>query len=142
VVLDTSVVAGWVLADEPWHEASLGLARDIATGALEAQVAPNLRFELNSVLVKAARRGRVTWPGLAEHLAAVDRFGLVVSCLPIADADLVATCRAYGISWADAHHALLAAGQGLPLITADQRLVSALRTSPVWVESILDRPMV
>jgi len=35
---------------------------------------------------------------------------------------------------------LVAVRQGLPL-TADQRLVAALARAPVWVESILDRPL-
>lgn len=140
VVLDTSVVLGWLHEGEPWHAQATGLMRDVAAGALEAWVAPTFRSELANGLVRDVGRGRIDWPGVEVRLARVDMFRLLVHCQPIERTELLAICRTYGIRWPDAHQVLVAVRQGLPLVTADQRLVAALARAPVWVESILDRP--
>jgi len=141
VVLDTSVVLGWLHQQEPWHAQAMGLMQDVAAGTLEAWVAPTFRFELTNSLVRDVGRGRLDWQGVDVRLARVDMFRLPVDCQPVERTDLLAICRAYGLRWPDAHHVLVAVRHGLPLITADQRLVATLRGKPVWVESILDRPL-
>lgn len=141
VVLDTSVVLGWLHEHEPWHSQATGLMEDVAAGALEAWVAPTFRFELTNSLVRDVGRGRIDWRGVDVRLERVDMFRLPVHCQPVERAELLAICRTYGIRWPDAHQVLVAAGQGLPLVTADQRLVTALERAPVWVVSILDRPL-
>lgn len=140
VVLDTSIVLGWLHEQEPWHDQATGLMKDAAAGTLEAWVAPTFRFELANSLVRDVRRGRIDWRGVEERLARVDQFRLPVHCQPIERTELLAICRTYGVRWADAHQVAVAEQHGLPLITADRRLVAALERAPVWVESILDRP--
>jgi len=140
VVLDASVQMGWLVADEPWHAAALAVATEIASGRLEALVAPNLRFEVCNALVKAARRRRLSWEAVDRHLQQLDLLALEVAPMAFDARDIVNVCRAYGLGWGDAHHALLAKRLGRPLLTADEKLVRALRDSDVWVESILDRP--
>ena len=139
VVIDASTVVGWLMPDEPWHSAALAVSTDIASGRLEAIVAPNLRFEVCNAIVKAARRGRIAWDGIDARFAELDRYGFVTS-EPFDGPDVVDVCRRYGLGWGDAHHALLARRLGVPLITADARLVRALQGTDIWVESIMDRP--
>lgn len=115
--------------------------RDLAAGALEAWVAPTFRFELTNSPVRDAGRGRIDWQGVEVRLARVDLFRLPVHCQPMARTELLTICRSHGIRWSDAHQVLVAVRQGLPFITADQRLIAALARAPVWVESILDRPL-
>jgi predicted nucleic acid-binding protein len=103
-------------------------------------VAPTFAFELRSTLVRAAQRRRITWDGATRAIATLDAMELSVASVPLKDADLVAVCRRYRISWADAYPVLVAMRLAIPLVTADERLVRALRDTDVWVESILDRP--
>jgi predicted nucleic acid-binding protein len=140
-VLDASVLIGLVLQDEPWHAHSRALASDLAEGTLSGIVGSTFPYEVRNVLVKAARRGRISWSDVAASIATIDHLALAVSETRLADTDLLATCRRYGLAWGDAQLVLLAAQQRVPLITADLRLVAALRDAPVWVESIADRPL-
>ncbi|MFN8619118.1 MAG: type II toxin-antitoxin system VapC family toxin [Chloroflexota bacterium] len=139
VVLDASVQMGWLVPDEPWHAAALAIASEIATGNLDAAAAPNLRFEVCNALVKAARRGRLGWDEVDRLLLELDELALEVAPAPH-PRDVLAVCREYRLGWGDAHHALLARRLGRPLLTADRRLVDALRGSDIWVEWILDWP--
>jgi predicted nucleic acid-binding protein len=139
-VLDASVQVGWLIGDEPWHEAALAIGRQIASGRLDVVVAPDHRFEVCNALVKAVRRRRLSWEEAEAHLVQLDRFALPVATNVLDPAEVMRTCRGYGLGWGDAHHALLARRLELPLLTADQRLVRALHGSDIWVESILDRP--
>lgn len=141
MILDTSVIVAWLLADEPSHLAALAIRQDIIDRALEPVLAMSTRFEIRNAMVRAARRVRVSWERALASIAAVDDLELRVSRHRPADPALLAICRAYGVGWGDAIQVSLAQRLGAPLITADQRLVSALRDSPVWVESILDRPI-
>jgi len=140
VVLDASVQVGWILPDEPWHTAALAVAHRIADGRLDAVVVPNSRFEICNALIKAARRGRIGWLRVAGHLAQLDDLSIRIDTEPFEIEALLAACRDHRLSWRDAHHALLARRLARPLLTADERLVRALRDSDIWVESILDRP--
>jgi predicted nucleic acid-binding protein len=139
VVLDASVQMGWLVPDEPWHEAALAVASEIATGSLDAAVAPNLRFEVCNALVKAARRGRLGWAEVDRLLQELDELALEVAPAPHPQ-EVLAVCREYGLGWGDAHHALLARRLGRPLLTADRKLVDALDGSDIWVAWILDWP--
>lgn len=139
-LLDTSMVAGAVLPDEPWHAQAVATLRSVAEGQIEGVVAPTFAFELRSTLVRAAQRRRITWEGAAQAIATLDAMELLTATVPLEDADLLEVCRRYGISWADANPVLVAIRMAIPLVTADTRLVRALQGSDVWVESILDRP--
>ena len=141
VVLDTSVIVAWLLADEPAHRAALALQKDVIERSLEPVLATSTPFEIRSAMVRAARRVRVSWEVAQAMIAAVDEMELPVSRLRPTDSALLSICRRYGVGWGDAIQAALAHRLGAPLITADERLVRALQRSPVWVESIMDRPL-
>jgi predicted nucleic acid-binding protein len=139
-LLDTSMVAGAVLRDEPWHRQAVAMLRSVAEGEIDGLVAPTFAFELRSTLVRAAQRGRITWDGATRAIATLESMELRVTTVPLDDDDLLGACERYGLSWADAYPALTALRLKIPLVTADARLIRALRDSDVWVESILDRP--
>lgn len=139
-VLDASVQVGWLLPDEPWHSACLGIADLVADGRLKAMAAPNSRFEVCDALVKAARRGRIGWHQIGERLEVLDALAVRVDPEPISIEAVLKICRDHLVGWGDAHHALVAKRSGRPLLTADQRLVRALQGSGIWIESILERP--
>lgn len=140
-MLDSSVVVAWIVGDEPWTLRALEMASDIAAGAVEAIVAPNLHFEVRGALVRSARRGRVSWGDVLPRLASLDAMSLVNARINMPDSDLLRLCRDYRLGWGDAQHALVAERLRLPLVTADDRLVRALAGSGIWVESIASRPL-
>ena len=140
VVLDSGVLVGLVLADEPWHVRAHEVLRDVAAGLLVPMVAPNVRFDVRNALVRAARRGRIAWERVIPGLTAIDALRLPVGRIAYLDQDLVELCRSLGLAWGDAHPVLLAQRYGAALVTADRRLVRTLERVPIWVESIADRP--
>ena len=140
VVLDTSVIVAWLLADEPAHRAALSVQGDIIDGSLVPVLATSTRFETRSATVRAARRLRVSWEVAQAFIEAVDLMALPVSRYRPADPTLLAICRRHGVGWGDAMQVALADLLAAPLITADDRLVRTLQGSAVWVESIMDRP--
>lgn len=141
VALDSSVVLAWVLPDEPWHAQANAISADITAGLLDPVGASNLRFEVRHGLVRAVRRGRMDWDAVRAALVAIDAVSVGSPDIAYQDKDLLRLCRSHGIGWGDAHHAHLAARLEVPLLTADTRLVNAMRGSHVWVESIADRPV-
>ena len=141
IVLDSSVLISIGLQDEAWHGRAVALMRDVGRGALHALAAPNLRFEVRSGFVRAARRGRIDWQRVGPLIAEIDALELPVPRVTYQDRELMDLCRLFGVTWADAHHVRLALHSGAPLVTADLRLVRILRDTQVWVESIADRPM-
>lgn len=141
MVLDSSVVVAWILGDEAWTDRALEMAADTALGVIEPVVAPNLHFEVRGALVRAARRGRIDWDAILPRLASLDGMSLGRADVDFADGELLRLCRAYQLSWGDAHHVLVAERLSLPLVTADDRLIRALAGSAIWIESISSRPL-
>lgn len=140
VALDSSVTLAWLLRDEGLQEHALAFKADFEAGRLMPIGAAPLRFELRNGLVKGARQGRIPWDAIPHGLVAFDRWRIPIEP-PAADERLLWLCREYGLGWADAHWADAAHRLGVPLITADQRLVRALRGTPIWVEWLGDRPL-
>ncbi len=120
---------------------AIAVAHDIAADRLGAAVAPNFGFEVRHGLIRAVRRGRLDWPAFLPRVQAIDALELPMRITTLHDAELMSLCREYGISWGDAHHALLASSLARPLLTADRRLITSLGDSGIWVEFIGDRPL-
>ncbi len=141
IVLDTSVALGWSLADEPWHERCLAIARDIAADRLVAVASPTFGFEVRFGLVRAARRGRLEWTAVLPRVNEIEQLVVARPTIRLGDRDLIGLCRDLNLSWTDAHHVLLARKLGRPLVTGDRRLVDAVAGSDIWVEYLGDRPL-
>ncbi len=141
VVVDTSVIVGLVLRDEPWHLQSVGFLRDAARHGFTLAVAPTLRHELRHGLVRAARRGRIDWDEIPRALRAIDALDLATPEAPYPDGALLGLCRAHALGWGDAHVTHLAMVTSSVLVTADDRLIRSLHGVDVWVERIGDRSL-
>lgn len=140
VVLDSSVVLAWALQDEGLRLHALGVQADLRAGRLVPIGAAPMPFELRNGLVKGARRERIAWEAIDAEIAAFERLGVPILAPPT-DRHLLELCRRWGLGWADAHWADLALRYGMPLVTADRRLVRALDGTPIWVEWLGDRPL-
>ena len=134
-LIDSSVLAAWILPDEEAHDAATRLMVSIANGEIEPVFAALLRFELRNGLVRAARRGRIGWDDLPALLDIVD--ALEASTVPLSASDdpILALAQAHQLGWGDAHWVEIASRLDLPLITADLKLV---RSVPDLVAIVVD----
>ena len=121
IVIDSSIVLAWCLADEehPVAERAMGLA--VEHGA----VVPGIwRYELWNALIVNERRGRLTAEDARQFLGdlaemRIERDGDHDEAL------LLALARQWGLSAYDAAYLEVAARRGLAIASLDHRLVDA-----------------
>jgi predicted nucleic acid-binding protein len=139
-VVDTSVVLAWLLADEPCHEQALAFRRILEEGAIDPVFAAPFPFEVRNGLVRAARQSRCRWERVPIEIGLLALYRPRTAPAPPDDV-LLGLCRSFGLGWADAHWVHLAARTGLPLVTADKRVVQTVPFDVAWVEWLGDRPL-
>ena len=128
-VLDASVALALTL-EEPGAAAAARLIASQAVGRARL-VAPSLfDVECASGFVKAVRRGRLEAETCATALISTLQLPVERLQSPASVFDGLGLALEYGISADDAVYVALASEEGLPLVTADARLVGALAGSP------------
>lgn len=127
-IIDASVAAKWLLpaAGEPLAEEALELLREYVAGGLRMSVPDLFWAELGNILWKAVRTGR-----LSEHTAATGlqltmtrKFHTLSSLLLLEDA--LAVANAFNRTIYDSLYVAAAVRLNCSLITADERLATAL----------------
>lgn len=116
LVVDASVVAGWILPDESGADPAALLAAE------DRLVAPWLFWaEVRNVLVMAERRERLPAGAVEEGVAAVEGLGIALDTTPAGPAviDLV---RRHRLTVCDALHLELALRASARLATLDPAL--------------------
>jgi predicted nucleic acid-binding protein len=137
VVLDASVVLAAAL-EEPAGTRAAELLGRLAADEHQLLVPALFDVECASGLVKAVRRGRLDHGSAMAVFADVLRIPAErVSIMRLHGEALVLALH-YGISAHDAEYVVLAGAHEGVLITADARLVRALRDSPYDVRSLED----
>jgi len=126
IVVDSSVLGAWMMADEPAHGAAIRLMDRIGDGELEPVLAGHVRFEVRHALVRAARRGRIDWADVPHWFKALDALEAVIASLTDDDAPVLALARQHQLTWSDAHWVETAIRYDLPLVTADLRLIRSV----------------
>lgn len=123
-IVDASLALSVVLDEAEGTEATSG--RLLSRAGPRRVVAPHFHLECANGLVQAFRRGRI---GLDDAFEAL----LLLMDLPFeqrqpaaAEVDALRLAYEHGISAYDAGYLALSAELGLPLVTADARLVRAL----------------
>lgn len=124
LVVDSSVVLSWLLADEASATTDL-LAEDVHR--IGAFAPAHLRLEVANVLVMAERRGRITSAAIQANLTDFD--ALAIRFEPGMDAAttraLVQLARAERLTAYDAAYLELALRLGAELLTLDRDLIAA-----------------
>lgn len=123
-VLDTSVTMSWCFEDEatPYTEAALD--RLLGATAVVPAIWP---LEVANVLLSAGRRGRLTEAQSARFVELLGALPIVME-QPSVDrifGSVLPLGRQHGLSAYDAAYLELAARQGLPLATRDERIITA-----------------
>jgi len=134
-VIDSSVLGAWLIDDEQAHEAAKRFMDLVGAGAIEPILAEHCRFEVRHALVRAARRGRITWDDLPEWFEAIDALEATVASLSETDRPVLVLAQRYQLTWSDAHWVEISARLDVPLVTADLRLI---RSVPDEVAVLVD----
>lgn len=122
VVIDVSVSAAWLLADEQSEYANAVL--ELAGLSIDP-VAPSLwHYEMRNVLLTAFRRGRIKSSELLDALQYLDE--LAFQCFdPLSFEALTQLAMEYNLTVYDAAYLDLARQRRVPLATLDQSLIRA-----------------
>lgn len=127
VVLDASVVLGWILPDEAAQFPVLDRDSKLHVPAVFA-------YELAHTLQKAYRNKRITLAAVQDGLALVESLPLVLHPPEPGGARAVWLFAAsYGVNAYDAAYLGLALELSLPLATTDAQLANAARAAGVTV---------
>lgn len=123
-VVDASIAGAWLLPDEENEFTAQVMSRMADEDALAPDL---LQHEIRSILLSAARRGRID-----DDLVytALSRFrGLPLRLISRSDdAEVVRVARRYQLSAYDAAYLALALLENAPMATLDRKLASAARS--------------
>jgi predicted nucleic acid-binding protein len=138
-VLDASVAAKWFLEPEPYTQQAKSLYRAHRAGRVSFLAPVFFWFEIANVLWKAVRRRRISRNDAEVSLADLAATISIptVSSVILRD-DALTIALEYNCAVYDAGYLALAMNSGLPLITADERLVRSLaaRFTVQWIGAL------
>ncbi len=137
IIIDSSVVLKWYLADEEYSQKALELLNRFVTGQLNLLAPSLLEYEVANALIIAKRRGRVDWKDIFTALDGFVNLEINLKQLSAFYPKVLNYCMAYNVSAYDASYLALAEDEGTSLITADKRLYNSLRKIK-WVKWLGD----
>jgi predicted nucleic acid-binding protein len=130
LILDNSVVCGWLLANQatPYSDA-------IATRLLDDRAAAPalLRLEYTNVLRTACKRGRINVQQAQDALAELAAIPIDIDVDPPNAGQVLALALRYDLSSYDAAYLDLALRRQWPIATQDEALAEAARIAGVGV---------
>jgi predicted nucleic acid-binding protein len=136
IVVDASVVLAALLPEEPQQ----AIARHLLVAHVDRQVEligpALLPHEVTNGMLVSARRGRIPRPVALEMLAELGR--LDITYLRVGEASAFETADRYCLSAYDASYVALAAHEEVMMVTADARLLRAVRPHLPWVISLAE----
>ncbi|HUG48126.1 MAG TPA: type II toxin-antitoxin system VapC family toxin [Candidatus Limnocylindria bacterium] len=122
VVLDTSVVLKWFLADEQDRTPAIALRDAITSGEVQPLVPSHLALEVAAGLQAAVRRGRLDQNDVQAAIDAVTRFEIPALDVTSALGRVAAIAAQLGVSVYDAAFVATSEIVRAPLVTADEVL--------------------
>jgi predicted nucleic acid-binding protein len=139
-IVDASVAAKWLLPGpaEPFQQQAVRLLEHWTNGEDRLVVPDFFWIEISNVLWKAIKLGRCTRETAEAALASLRRYDIpVLPALPLVESALEKAI-AHGRTVYDSIYLALAVSVGGQVVTADEKLVNALRgQAPViWLGAI------
>lgn len=138
VVVDASIALKWYLADEDHGQKALVLLTDYVSNKLDIFAPSLLEYEVVNGLLIAQKRGRIKEEKL---LMAIDGFlnlDIKLTGLSTFYHRTLYYCKKYNCSVYDSSYLATADGTKSVLVTADEKLYSAVRNDIRWVKWIGD----
>jgi predicted nucleic acid-binding protein len=135
-VLDASVILKWYLRDETYGQKALDLLHKFITRELNVLSPSLLEYEVVNGLIIAQKRGRIKEEKILTAIEGFFDLQIDLKDLSHFYHRLLYYCRIYHRSLYDASYLALAETEGLPLITADESLLNAVKKDLKWVKWI------
>lgn len=128
LVVDASVSAAWLLADEatPYTESALQ-----ATAEREVWVPALWLLEMGNLLLSAQRRKRIDAAKRRELVVAASALHVRIDREPVAMPDLDDLAASHGLSAYDAAYLELALRRSAPMATLDAAMRKAMKAAGV-----------
>jgi predicted nucleic acid-binding protein len=134
-ILDASVAVKWCLRDEDHTDTAIQVRTDYQHGAIDLIAPAHLPYEVSSAVRRAFSMRRITQTHASNLIRLVTEWGI-----PLVEPDFVEAFEVsatLSCSYYDAFYVSLAQASGLPLLTADRKLVNAIGQRfqrLVWIE--------
>ena len=128
LVVDASVAAKWFLpaAHEPYSAEATHLLDEFTSGEVHL-MAPDLLWpEVGNLLWNSVRCGRVSMEMASKAVEALEQMGIRSAPMQPLMAEAFSIASAFDRTVYDSVYVALALRSGVPLVTADERLVRAL----------------
>lgn len=138
IVIDSSVILKWYLADEEYSQKALSLLDKYVSNELDILAPSLLEYEVINGLMIAKKRGRIQEK---KVLTAIDGFislELNLINLSLYYPKVIHYCKVYNRSAYDASYLALANEEGISLVTADKGLYNMVKKDLKWVKWLGD----
>jgi predicted nucleic acid-binding protein len=138
IVIDTSVILKWYLADEEHGQKALSILDKYVSNELDILAPSLLEYEVINGLIIAKRRGRIQEKKI---LTAIDGFislEIKLINLSLYYPKVIHYSKVYNRSAYDASYLALADDEGISLVTADKGLFNVAKKDLKWVEWLGD----
>jgi predicted nucleic acid-binding protein len=133
-VIDASVVLKWYLPDEEYGQKSVSLLEKYIANELDFHAPSLLEYEIINGLIVARKRGRVAEQTVVSAIDGFFSLEMKLHDLSGLYPKIIHYCNAYNLSAYDTSYLVLAEEQGVPMITADERLYNTVKKNLKWVK--------
>ena len=138
IVIDTSVVLKWYLADEEYSQKALSILDKYVSNELDILAPSLLEYEVMNGLMIAKKRGRIQEKKILTAIEGFISLEIKLINLSLYYPKVIHYSMIYNRSAYDASYLALADDEGISLATADKALFNVVKKDLKWVEWLGD----
>ena len=134
IVIDTSVVLKWYLADEENGQKALAILDKYVSNELDILAPSLLEYEVINGLIIAKKRGRIQEKKILTAIEGFISLEIKLISLSLYYPKVIHYSKIYNRSAYDASYLALADDEDISLVTADKGLYAVVKKDLKWVE--------